>query len=260
MRVLNHLDLFTGIGGFALAARWMGWETVGFVEIDEWCQSVLRKRFKNVPIYGDIKTTDFKQFRGSVDIITGGFPCQPFSYAGSREQKEDERYLWPEMYRVVREVKPKYVIAENVSGIADLVDEICSDLENAGYKVEPVSIEASCIGSDNLRERYWFVAYPSSMGWENVRHEFGALHQETWNAERTGTRSEQWQQATNVMDTLGNPFLQFEERFGEPAIFGEYDGLPKRLDVSNRLKGLGNAIDPRVAFELFKAIDMIDKF
>lgn len=243
---MKHLDLFSGIGGFALAAHWMGWETVQFVEIDKFCQKVLAKNFPNIPIHGDIKTFNSDE---SVDILTGGFPCQPFSYAGRRKQKTDERHLWPEMFRVARRTKPKVIVGENVSGIFGLVDEICANLESEGYKVEPIGIEASCIGSDNLRERYWFIAYSSSLGWEHLLYDNGAY--------RKKIEYSEWREA-NELDSLGNPFLQFEERYGEPAIFGEYDGLPKRLDVSKRLKSIGNSIDPRVVYQIFRVIEMMD--
>lgn len=255
MRV-THASLFTGIGGFDLAAEWMGWKNVFQVEIDPFCNKVLEKNFPHAKRYGDIKQFDGKPYRGAIDVLTGGFPCQPHSFAGSRKQKDDKRHLWPEMLRVIGEVKPKYVIGENVSGIFNLVDEICSDLESEGYTVEPIGIEASCIGTDNLRERYWFVAYSASVGWENVCDEFTELPQKARDTERTRKRSEQREQEAIVMDPLGNPFLQFEERFGEPAIFGEYDGLPKRLDVCNRLTAIGNAIDPRVVHEIFKALNL----
>jgi DNA (cytosine-5)-methyltransferase 1 len=114
---MKHLDLFSGIGGFALAARWMNWETVQFVEIDKYCQKVLAKNFPNVPIHGDIKTFSGEPFRGTVDILTGGFPCQPFSHSGLRNGKDDDRYLWPQMLRVIKEVQPHYIVGENVSGL-----------------------------------------------------------------------------------------------------------------------------------------------
>ena len=250
---MTHGSLFSGIGGFDLAAEWMGWENVFQVEIDDWSRKLLAQNFPSTTQH-----TDIKQFHGTehqVDIITGGFPCQPFSFAGSGKQKNDERYLWPEMLRVIREIKPRFVIAENVSGIFGMVDEICTSLENEGYKVEPIGIEASCIGADHLRERYWFVAYPPSMGRKDVCYEPGTLLETPEHSKRGRQTKEQGQQETIVLDTLGNPFLQFEERFGEPAIFGEYDGLPKRLDVSKRLHGIGNAIDPRVVYQIFKAIE-----
>lgn len=117
---MRHLDLFSGIGGFALAARWMGWETVQFVELDKFCQRVLEKNFPGVPIHGDIKTFDGTRFRGAVDIVTGGFPCQPFSTAGKRKGKADDRYLWPEMLRVIGEARPTFVVGENVAGIISM--------------------------------------------------------------------------------------------------------------------------------------------
>lgn len=113
---VNHLDLFSGIGGFSLAADWV-WENdhkiIGFCEIDKFCQKVLKKHWPGVPIYDDIKKLDGKQF-GTVDLLTGGFPCQPFSVAGKRKGQEDDRALWPEMFRIIQESKPHWIIGENI--------------------------------------------------------------------------------------------------------------------------------------------------
>jgi hypothetical protein len=114
---MTHLGLFEGIGGFSLAARWAGWHTVAWCEINPFCQTVLKYHFPNATAYEDIKETDFSVYRGRIDIITGGFPCQPYSTAGKRLGKEDERHLWPEMLRAIREVQPRWVVGENVSGL-----------------------------------------------------------------------------------------------------------------------------------------------
>lgn len=117
---MKVLDLFAGIGGFSLAAHWMGWETVAFVECDKFCQKVLRKNFgQDIEIHDDITTFSGKPFRGRVDIVTGGFPCQPYSSAGARKGTEDERHLWPEMLRVIIEVQPRFIVGENVLGLVN---------------------------------------------------------------------------------------------------------------------------------------------
>ena len=134
-RIIRHLDLFSGIGGFALAARnvWKGrYKTIAFCEIDEFAQKVLKKNFGNVPIIDDIHKLKGNEF-GTVDLITGGFPCQPFSIAGRRAGTNDERFLWNEMLRVIRASKARWVVGENVSGFIDMAyDQVSALLENCG--------------------------------------------------------------------------------------------------------------------------------
>ena len=159
---MKHGSLFSGVGGFDLAAEWMGWENIFQVEWDEYCQKVLAKNFPNVKRYGDIK--EFKGESGSVDILTGGFPCQPFSTAGKRKGESDDRYLWPEYIRVIREIKPAYVVGENVAGLASMEDGktlegIFLDLEGEGYEVESFIIPACSIGMWHRRNRLWIIAH-----------------------------------------------------------------------------------------------------
>lgn len=166
---LKHGSLFSGIGGFDLASEWMGWENIFQVEIDEFCQRVLQKNFPKTNKYYDIKKFDGTKYRGTIDIITGGFPCQPFSQAGKRKGSEDERALFPEMLRVIREVRPRWVVAENVGGIisidnGDYFEEVCSQLQNEGYEVQPVIIPASSINAPHRRDRVWFVAHDKRTG------------------------------------------------------------------------------------------------
>lgn len=159
---LTHIDLFSGIGGFALAARWAGIETVQFVEIDKFCQKVLAKNFKDVPIHDDIKT--FKYSGASPFILTGGVPCQPASCAGKRKGKEDDRWLWPEAFRIVSEVKPEWCLFENVAGLLSLegglvFDNLLAELEGQGYEVWPVIIPACAVNAPHRRDRVWIVAH-----------------------------------------------------------------------------------------------------
>jgi DNA-cytosine methyltransferase len=161
------LDLFAGIGGFSLAGEAMGWETAAFVEWDNYCKKVLKKNYSNTPIYGDIRKFKYekeKQKIGPIDIICGGFPCQPFSTAGKRKGTKDDRYLWPEMLRVIREVKPAWVVGENVPGIISMdggkvLEKICLDLESEGYAVQPFIIPALAVGAWHRRNRIWIIAY-----------------------------------------------------------------------------------------------------
>jgi len=150
-----------------LAARWMGWKTVGWCEWELFCQEVLRKNFPEVieeNQHGDITKTDFTKYRGTVDILTGGFPCQPYSSAGKRKGTADPRHLWPEMLRAIREVQPRYVVGENVRGLINwngglVFDQVQADLEAEDYEVLPFLLPACAVGAPHRRERVWFVAY-----------------------------------------------------------------------------------------------------
>lgn len=164
---MTHASLFSGIGGFDLAAHWAGIENVFACEIDEFCRKVLAKRFPNTTLYKDIKETKFGQYCGTVDIISGGFPCQPFSVAGKRAGTTDNRYLWGEMLRVVREVQPEWVIAENVRGLTNIAngstfETVCNDLEVSGYKVQSFIIPALTVGAPHKRDRIWIIAHSDS--------------------------------------------------------------------------------------------------
>lgn len=174
---LRCLDLFAGIGGFSLAASWMNWETVAWVEINGFCQQVLKKNFPKAKGYGDIKQFDGTKYRGAIDIITGGFPCQPFSSAGKRKGTKDDRYLWPEMLRVIREVQPSYIVGENVYGLVNwskglVFEQVCTDLENEGYQVQPVILPACAVNAPHRRDRIWFVAYSQSNNDRRAEREF----------------------------------------------------------------------------------------
>lgn len=162
---MRILDLFSGIGGFSLAGEWVGWETVAFCEIDKFCQEYLKINFPNIPIHGDIKTTDFTVYRGQCDIICGGDPCQPSSVAGKRQGKADTRYLWPEKFRAIVESQAGIVVNENVTGTISngLLDQKISDLESAGYTCwPPFVIPASAVGAWHRRDRVWLIAYNSN--------------------------------------------------------------------------------------------------
>lgn len=160
---MRHLDLFAGIGGFSLAARWMGWQTVAFCERDAFCQKVLRKNFGNdIEIHDDIRTFPGKSFRGRIDIVTGGFPCQPFSQAGKREGRDDERHLFPAMLEVIRDVKPLWIVAENVRGLLSIESgrvfaEVAASLEGEGYEVVTFCVPASAVDAPHRRDRLWFI-------------------------------------------------------------------------------------------------------
>ena len=176
MEKLRHGSLFSGIGGFDLAAEWMGWDNVFHCEWNEFGQKVLKHYWPQAESFSDITKTDFTKYYGTVDIITGGFPCQPYSSAGKRKGKEDERHLWPEMLRAIREIQPTYVVGENVLGIVNwnggmVFEEVQANLEAEGYEVQPYVLSACAVGAPHRRERIWFVAYA-----DEPRHESWSQH------------------------------------------------------------------------------------
>nr|DAI37409.1 MAG TPA: Cytosine specific methyltransferase [Caudoviricetes sp.] len=184
---MNHASLFSGIGGAEVAASMMGWQNLFHCEIQEFPRKVLDYWFPNSESYEDITKTDFHQWQGKVDVLTGGFPCQPFSLAGRRKGADDNRYLWPQMLRAIRQIHPTWVVGENVAGIKTMVescqvtqmgrtddlfeenyiyreesrftlDKICADLEAEGYSVQPIVIPACSVGAPHRRDRVWIVA------------------------------------------------------------------------------------------------------
>lgn len=165
---MNHASLFSGIGGFDLAAEWNGWNNVFNCEWEEFPRKVLKHHFPNAKQYEDIKDFKATKYRGRIDVLSGGFPCQPFSTAGLRKGTEDDRHLWPEMLRVVGECQPRWVVGENVRGLVSwsdgLVLEACySDLENLGYSVQSFIVPACATGAPHRRDRVWIVAHSDNI-------------------------------------------------------------------------------------------------
>lgn len=206
---MRHASLFSGIGGAEIAAAWLGWENLFHCDINEFGRKVLGYWFPKSKEYNDIKTTDFTEWRGCVDILTAGFPCQPFSMAGKRRGADDDRYLWPETLRAINEIRPTWFVGENVFGIASMVlpgeevgmgrtddlfeetnlyrkeqryvlDRICQDIEDAGYTVQPCVIPACAVGAPHRRDRVWFVARrKDDRSFEDTdRHGRGEVHQD----------------------------------------------------------------------------------
>lgn len=164
---MRHGSLFSGIGGFDLASEWMGWENVFHCEYNEFGQKVLKYYWPKAITYNDITKTDFSIHRGQIDILTGGFPCQPYSSAGKRLGTEDSRHLWPEMLRTIQEIQPTWVVGENVRGLTNwngglVFDEVQADLEAEGYEVTPFLLPACAVNAPHRRDRIWFVAYSAS--------------------------------------------------------------------------------------------------
>ena len=197
---MTHASLFSGIGGFDLAAEWMGWHNAFHCEINEFCTKILNYHFQDAEHYTDITRTDFSKWGGRIDVLSGGFPCQPFSLAGQRKGADDSRYLWPQMLRAIREIRPTWVVGENVAGILTMVqpgaevevggqaslfgedyrkrvlhrqeyviETICRDLEREGYAVQPLLIPACAVGAPHRRDRIWFIAHRTNAGTETMQ-------------------------------------------------------------------------------------------
>ncbi|MEY3400450.1 MAG: (cytosine-5-)-methyltransferase [Cyanobacteriota bacterium] len=175
---MNHGSLFSGIGGFDLASEWMGWKNVFHCELNEFGQKILKYYWPKAKSYDDITKSTFIEFRGEIDILTGGFPCQPFSNAGKRQGTDDDRYLWPEMLRVIREIEPRWIVGENVRGLVNwnegmVFDTVCSDLESQGYEIVPLLLPAASVNAPHKRDRIWFVAYSKNNrcgGWKSEQY------------------------------------------------------------------------------------------
>ena len=275
---MKHGSLFSGIGGFDLAAHWMGWENAFHCEWMEFPRKVLDYYFPEADSHVDICKTDFKKYEGNVDIITGGFPCQPFSMAGKRKGSEDERYLWHEMLRAIQEVKPKYVIAENVLGLTNIEDglvfeQVWSDLEVAGYEVQPFVLPAASKGAPHQRDRIWIIAYRGGLRFNPGRSEQSLSGNSSNGNEGNATDTKGIRRKDALAKReLGRQRLGFGDQPptwdtfpSESPICGTNDGLPRELDGitfskwrNQSIKGYGNAIVPQVALELFKVIQEID--
>ena len=193
---MTHGSLFSGIGGFDLAAHWMGWDNTFHCEWNPFGQKVLKHHFPNSISYNDITKTDFTVHEGRIDILTGGFPCQPYSTAGLRKGKADERHLFPEMLRAIKEIKPRWVIGENVRGLVSwngglVFHEVCDDLEREGYEVQPFLIPAAGVNAPHQRQRIWFIAYSNNKGrsgeFREIQKENGEISERNNDAESSNS-------------------------------------------------------------------------
>jgi len=290
---MTHGSLFSGIGGFDLAAHWMGWDNIFHCEWNEFGQKVLKHHFPTSKSYNDITKTDFFIHRGKIDILTGGFPCQPYSSAGERLGKADERHLFPEMLRAIKEIKPRWIIGENVRGLVSwegglVFDEVCSDLEREGYEVQPILIPAAAKNAPHKRERVWFIAY-SKLHEDRYTNNGGSKQKEgdIWRGEKSNVPDSFYSDGVpSNTDGLGSSRRhsqnfrkvrqeeQFETQYcskgwegfpASPCVRGGDDGLSHELDsitipkwCRESIKAYGNAIVPHVAFELFKTIELFE--
>jgi len=266
---LTHGSLFSGIGGFDLAAEWMGWENVFHCEWNPFGQKILNYYWPKAKSYNDITKTDFSIHRGTIDILTGGFPCQPYSAAGKRLGKEDDRHLWPEMLRAIREIQPTWIVGENVRGLTDwnggmVFDEVQAQMEVEGYEVTPFLLPACALNAPHRRDRIWFVAHSNKIMFDasftkDSKDKIDRQYKAKW--------SESWSKF-ELVTGLGHSGIGFSiGESPEPSIIGYNDGLSFGLDaatvfeecVDNSNEGFGNAIVPQVAFEIFKCISAFEQ-
>jgi len=252
---MTHASLCTGIGGFDLAASWMGWENVFQCEINPFCHRVLKYWFPQCELFSDIKTSDFKKYANTIDIISAGFPCQPFSVAGKRKGTSDDRHIWPEVYRAICDVRPQWFVGENVPEILTIergvvFKGIKSDLENAGYQVfKPVEIPACAVDKDHLRYRVFFIANATS------------------DVLQTRFKDEKKRRAKTNRTKSRHFWKTWEELLSVAVFTGDNDGISERLDgitfSSWRRKSIeayGNAVVPQVVYQIFKAIEKGEQF
>ena len=261
---MKHGSLFSGIGGFDLAAEWMGWENIFHCEIAEFPRKILKYHFPNSICYEDIKKTDFTKHRGEIDIISGGFPCQPYSNAGKRKGKDDDRHLWPEMLRVIREIQPRFVLGENVAGLLSwnngmVFHEIITDLENEGYETQAFLIPACATNAPHRRDRIWFIAYSNGTEQGNDIGENIGQEREIWRGKEGNvfgelcsngitTDTNNGSGSRNAVQTRGT---EFKELYEPPSNFlhtnntikpreyigqkrqGQFDGPDSRIRINN---------------------------
>lgn len=257
---MRHGSLFSGIGGFDLAAEWMGWENVFHCEWNDFGQKILKYYWPNAKSFSDITKSTFIEFRGTIDVLTGGFPCQDASIAkqygeGQKGLQGERSGLWTEMVRAIEEIKPRYVVAENVENILRTNNGrdfaiILSKLVRMGYDCEWKVCRASDVGGCHHRARLYLVAYSTSIRLEKGKSFFSSLGKETLQKRRI------------INGTTASVGISWQN---EPSVYHVDDGLPDRLDGITfskwrleSIKAGGNAIVPQVAYEIFKVIKLYD--
>jgi DNA (cytosine-5)-methyltransferase 1 len=240
---MKMLSLFSGVGGIDLAAQWAGIQTAAFCEIEPFCRKILHQHWPDIPIFGDVHKLNKEVLQNAgirdVDIVAGGFPCQPFSRAGKQRGISDERYLWPEMLRITNEIRPTWLIGENVENAVRIVlDDIIDSLEAINYKTQAFVISAKCSGAYFEGKRTFIVATP---------YDRSAI-----------MRMDKQFQADAKIKGRGNHIRRRAEKLNtgkrrtlESRPYGVADGVPNRVD---RIKALGNAVRPQQIYPIFKAI------
>jgi DNA (cytosine-5)-methyltransferase 1 len=274
---MKILDLFSGIGGFSLGLEAAGFETAAFCEYDKEAQKVLRKNWPDVPIFSDVRTLTKQELHDNgiqdIGLICGGYPCQPFSLAGERRGAEDDRHLWPEMFRLIQELRPTWVIGENVAGHINMgLDEVLTDLENENYTARTFVIPACAVDAHHRRDRVWTVAHTiSGSGRRDSESIIGRQDNEAERSKDTDTITRSGENVAHTafgiskrrskeqVPGIGN-FSRGSGRSGqdkprrwsvEPNVGRVANGVSRR---SHRLKQLGNAVVPQVVEQIGKAI------
>jgi DNA (cytosine-5)-methyltransferase 1 len=242
---VKTLDLFSGIGGFAVGLHREGYETVAFCENDEYCRKVLAKNYPEVKIYNDVCDVSREQLESDgitgIRLIVGGFPCQPFSRVGSRKGTEDHRSLWHEMHRIVEEIRPDWVIAENVVGIVEMeLDTVLTDLEGIRYETATFDIPAASVGANHERRRIFIV---------------GCHADHLADADSTGLQG--WDSGTFAQRESTTGYLGQSHRWvPPPRICRRSDGVPNRI---HRLRAIGNSVVPDIAQQFGRVISDIEQ-
>ena len=269
--MLTHMSLFSGIGGLDLAAEWAGFTTVGQCEFADYQTKVLEKHWPDVPRWRDVRTLTKESFYErtglrAVDVISGGFPCQPFSVAGKQKGKGDDRYLWPEMLRVITELRPRCVVGENVPGIIKIAaGQVVKDLERAGYHVVVFNFEAAAVGAWHRRSRVFFtgLADVADAARERVQGRVAICASESAKGSGKMQSDAESGNGADVYNTVrgrctGVTRREKSQEFAdgrcwaaEPDVGRVAHGIPARVD---RLKCLGNAVVPQQAYPIFKAL------
>ena len=263
---MNHLDLCSGIGGWGLAFRELGINTIAFCEIEKYPQRVLKKNFPNIPIFNDLTELTYEKIKkrtgtGRIDILTCSYPCQPFSVAGKRKGESDARHLWTDTFRLVKECQPSWFIGENVSGHIELgLDTVLKDLETEGYDTRTFIVPASTIGAWHRRERIWIIGHKelsdTSSCREHVRSKAirrNAVSGETEDVSDTQhKRYRERVQSKTISDRDGQSISSCQENWWQTQseLCGVPDGISYGLDKGRvgRIKGLGNAIVPQISW------------
>jgi DNA (cytosine-5)-methyltransferase 1 len=252
--ILRHGSLFSGIGGFDLAAEWMGWNNVFHCEWNPFGHKILHHYWPNAIQYHDITKTDFSVHRGTIDILTGGFPCQPYSMAGKRLGKEDDRHLWPEMLRAIREIQPTWVVGENVLGLVNwngglVFDEVQADLEAEGYEVQPYVLPAVAVDAPHRRDRVWFVAYATDER-RKEREQNGGWENASQNRTRMELRSERFCFNGHVADSNRIRLEQCENSAemgtGQAEMAGQRDKPSDAIEADGKVADTSDSQDKRL--------------
>ena len=265
---ITHASLFSGIGGFDLAADIMGWENRFWCEINPFCQTILKYHFPYAKEYSDIRNADFSTWRGQIDVLSGGFPCQPFSLAGKRRGTSDERHLWPEMLGAIRQIRPRWVVGENVYGIVNWNDglvfkQVCIDLESEGFEVQPVVLPACGVNAPHQRSRTFFVAYADNARLQRCENQRGLGESRQEIFQQSGRLFCSDRQIISTQPLICGNDDEFSQWLDSETVF-EGEKPSRRANAfshwrTESIKAYGNAVVPPLVVQIFKTIDLFEK-